>query len=296
VTTPAPKRPRFDHISLGVSDLARAMNFWDGALAALGWTRLWTQPHAAGYAPEGFEGEAPLALLEQAGAVRPEPGLHLALAAPDRAAVRAFHAAALAGGGVDDGAPGVREHYDPGYFAAFAVDPDGHRVEAVVHERVVEPTPDEALSEDVLARVRAARAAPGDAALQTDAAYACDGAGHEVLAAGFYDSAWALGVPEGSRRAFQICYASTLRNVGRLEEAEQLLSRHLERHPGDLEARCFRALTRLSAGEPDDAVAELLDVALELRGEPSSAGFWPALASYRDELTSRRPVGEDEEA
>ena len=66
----------------------------------------------------------------------PGAGFHLAFSAPDRAAVDAFHAAALAHGGSDDGPPGVRLHYDPGYYAAFVRDPDGHRHEAVVHEPV----------------------------------------------------------------------------------------------------------------------------------------------------------------
>ena len=63
----------------------------------------------------------------------PSQGMHLCFRAPDRAAVRAFHAAALRSGGRSDGEPGLRAQYHPDYFAAFVIDPDGHRVEAVCH-------------------------------------------------------------------------------------------------------------------------------------------------------------------
>ena len=64
----------------------------------------------------------------------PAAAHHLAFQAASRSAVDVFHAAALAHGGTCDGPPGIREHYDPGYYAAFVRDPDGHRLEAVVHE------------------------------------------------------------------------------------------------------------------------------------------------------------------
>jgi catechol 2,3-dioxygenase-like lactoylglutathione lyase family enzyme len=57
--------------------------------------------------------------------------VHVAFSAPDRATVDRFHAAALAAGGTDNGAPGLRPHYDPDYYGAFVLDPDGHNVEAV---------------------------------------------------------------------------------------------------------------------------------------------------------------------
>jgi catechol 2,3-dioxygenase-like lactoylglutathione lyase family enzyme len=127
----------FDHLSLGVADLDRAVAFYDAALGALGQVRLWRTARAAGYGPEGFTGEAPLAVIQHGADARaPGPGFHLALAARSREAVDRFHAAALATGGVDEGLPGIREHYDPGYYAAFVRDPDGHRLEAVLHERV----------------------------------------------------------------------------------------------------------------------------------------------------------------
>lgn len=60
-------------------------------------------------------------------------GQHIAFLAPDRAAVDAFYAVAMAAGGRDNGPPGLRPHYHPAYYAAFVLDPDGHRIEAVCH-------------------------------------------------------------------------------------------------------------------------------------------------------------------
>ena len=125
----------FDHLSLGVADLGRASAFYDAALGALGLVRLFQNPRSVCYGPPGFAGEAPFAIIAHGqGAHPPGSGFHLALAAPTREAVAAFHAAALAHGGVDEGPPGIRESYDPGYYAAFVRDPDGHRLEAVLHE------------------------------------------------------------------------------------------------------------------------------------------------------------------
>jgi len=123
--------PMLDHLSLGVTDLARAAAFYDGILAPLGYVRVWSAEDAVGYASPGEEDE--LALKARAGATGAGAGFHVAFVAPDPAAVRAFHAEALARGGIDDGAPGLRPRYGPGYYAAFVVDPDGHRIEAVHH-------------------------------------------------------------------------------------------------------------------------------------------------------------------
>lgn len=125
----------FDHISIGVSDLERSVKFYDATLGTLGYVRLWHTPRAAGYGHDGFEGEAPFALIAFGDEATPMMGLHLAFSALSREAVSAFHAAALASGGRCDGPPGIRENYDPGYYAAFVHDPDGHRLEAVIHER-----------------------------------------------------------------------------------------------------------------------------------------------------------------
>ncbi|MBX7191143.1 MAG: VOC family protein [Sandaracinaceae bacterium] len=133
-----------DHLSLGVADLERAAALYDAALAALGHVRLATSPRAVCYGPPGFTGEAPFAILLRTrdtppgGADRSAPGegFHLAFRASSRAGVDAFHAAALAHGGSDEGPPGIRAHYGPHYYAAFVRDVDGHRLEAVCHESV----------------------------------------------------------------------------------------------------------------------------------------------------------------
>jgi catechol 2,3-dioxygenase-like lactoylglutathione lyase family enzyme len=118
------------HISLGVTDLNRSAMFYDAALLPLGYVRVWTDATAIGYGPPG--GGDKLAIKLRDGAAAPGPGFHLALAAPDRASVDRFHEAALRHGGDDNGAPGLRPHYGPDYYAAFVVDPDGHHVEAVI--------------------------------------------------------------------------------------------------------------------------------------------------------------------
>jgi catechol 2,3-dioxygenase-like lactoylglutathione lyase family enzyme len=117
------------HLSFGVMDLDRAVTFYDAVMAPLGAVRVWSGAKGAGYGPPG--GEDRLALFAKVDASAPGPGFHLAFDAPDHAAVDAFHAAALANGGEDRGAPGPRPQYSPTYYAAFVTDPDGHKLEAV---------------------------------------------------------------------------------------------------------------------------------------------------------------------
>jgi catechol 2,3-dioxygenase-like lactoylglutathione lyase family enzyme len=120
------------HVSLGVADLGRAATFYDAVLRELGYVRVWTAATAVGYGPSG--GGDKLAIkLRDPGAILPGEGFHLAFSAPDHESVRRFHGAALRHGGRDNGAPGPRLHYGPDYYAAFVVDPDGHRIEAVVN-------------------------------------------------------------------------------------------------------------------------------------------------------------------
>jgi catechol 2,3-dioxygenase-like lactoylglutathione lyase family enzyme len=127
----------FDHLSLGVQDLDRSVKLYEAALAPLGLVLLWRTERAAGFGPHGFTGEAPFALVVPSeGSPGPTVGSHLAFSASCREAVRAFHGAALVAGAMDEGPPGIRDHYTPGYFAAFLRDPDGHRLEAVFHEPV----------------------------------------------------------------------------------------------------------------------------------------------------------------
>ena len=116
-------------LSFGVRDLDRSTPFYDAVTAALGYRRVWTSPNGVGYGLEPNMDK--LALLPRAAAAPPGPGFHLAFDAPDRAAVDAFHAAALACGGTCDGPPGLRPHYGETYYAAFVIDPDGYRLEAV---------------------------------------------------------------------------------------------------------------------------------------------------------------------
>lgn len=118
------------HLSFGVADLPRAVAFYDAALSALGYVRVWMTDTQAGYGLPG--GGDRLALkLQTSAVILPGPGFHLAFVAPSTVAVDRFHAAALACGGTDEGAPGLRPHYGPNYYAAFVRDPDGHKLEAV---------------------------------------------------------------------------------------------------------------------------------------------------------------------
>lgn len=123
-----------DHIGFQVSDFAASRSFYDRAFAPLGIALVMSVgpeetggPSHAGYGAGG----KPFFWIGDAG--RPQPGLHVALAVPDRATVDAFHAAALAAGGRDNGPPGIRAHYHPNYYGAFVLDPDGHNIEAVCH-------------------------------------------------------------------------------------------------------------------------------------------------------------------
>ncbi len=122
------------HLSFGVHDLARSAAFYDAVMAPLGYARVWTSEKAVGYGEPG--GGDRLALFARPGrVVAPGPGFHLAFDAPNRAAVDAFHAVALAAGGLDDGGPGYRPHYGDRYYAAFVCDPDGYKLEAVHQDR-----------------------------------------------------------------------------------------------------------------------------------------------------------------
>jgi catechol 2,3-dioxygenase-like lactoylglutathione lyase family enzyme len=118
------------HLSFGVEDLVRATAFYEQVLAPLGFVCVWRSGRASGFGAPG--GNDRLALFAKPGKARPPgEGFHLCFDAPNSAAVDAFHAAALAAGGTDAGAPGFREHYAPNYYAAFVIDPDGHKLEAV---------------------------------------------------------------------------------------------------------------------------------------------------------------------
>ena len=123
-----------DHISIAVRDLKKAEPFYASLLAPLGMTKLREWPDAA----VGFGKKYPEFWINKRTAmdrVTEDSGVHICLRAPDTASVDAFYAAALKAGGSSDGAPGLRPHYYPGYYAAFIRDADGNRIEAVTFLR-----------------------------------------------------------------------------------------------------------------------------------------------------------------
>jgi catechol 2,3-dioxygenase-like lactoylglutathione lyase family enzyme len=120
-----------DHIEFAVADIVRARAFYDQALAAVGVEVVMSVGTGArialGYGSEG----RPYFWVVQG---PPLTGhLHVAFTAKDRATVDAFHVAAIAAGGRDNGGPGLRPQYHANYYGAFAFDPDGHNIEAVCH-------------------------------------------------------------------------------------------------------------------------------------------------------------------
>lgn len=124
-----------DHVSLGVVDIDRSRSFYDAALRPLGLVRIVDFGNGRGSdygASPGVLG-VEFTITREAAFPTPAPGAHICFRAHDRAAVDAFFAAALEQGGQDDGAPGLRPVYHASYYAAFVLDPDGHRIEAVCH-------------------------------------------------------------------------------------------------------------------------------------------------------------------
>src|ERR1700722_4002422 len=119
-----------DHVTFGVSDIERSRAFYDRALPSLGIARLYVEDDCAGYGANdraffwiGLKGTA-------------QTGAHVAFVTADRETVDRFHQAALAAGGRDNGAPGLRPHYHANYYGAFVLDPDGHNIEAVCHRKI----------------------------------------------------------------------------------------------------------------------------------------------------------------
>jgi catechol 2,3-dioxygenase-like lactoylglutathione lyase family enzyme len=115
-----------DHINIGVVDLTESQAFYERALAPLRYTLMMVGVSGVGF---GRDGKPDFWISD-----RPPSGpLHIALAGENRAAVDAFHRAALAAGARDNGAPGLRPDYHASYYGAFVLDPDGNNVEAVTH-------------------------------------------------------------------------------------------------------------------------------------------------------------------
>jgi catechol 2,3-dioxygenase-like lactoylglutathione lyase family enzyme len=123
-----------DHIGFPVSDYARAKAFYTKVLAPLGYSLVMEvmQEERPGDRAAGFGANGkPDFWIGSEGALN-KP-VHIAIQGKDRATVDAFYKAALAAGGRDNGAPGLRAHYHPNYYGAFVLDPDGHNIEAVCH-------------------------------------------------------------------------------------------------------------------------------------------------------------------
>ena len=122
-----------DHITFGVTDFARSTEFYTRAFAPLGVTRLYDVPpeYSGGVRSCGYGDSRPWFWIAEQDATRGK--LHIALTAKSRAIVDAFYAEAIAAGGRDNGAPGLRPHYHENYYGAFILDPDGHNIEAVCH-------------------------------------------------------------------------------------------------------------------------------------------------------------------
>jgi catechol 2,3-dioxygenase-like lactoylglutathione lyase family enzyme len=124
-----------DHVGFAISNYERGKAFYGAALAPLGYTLIMeveAHQNQSGYPAAGYGiGRKPDFWIGGEGKL--EKPLHVAIVANDRSSVDAFHRAALAAGGKDNGAPGLRPHYHPNYYAAFVLDPDGHNIEAVCH-------------------------------------------------------------------------------------------------------------------------------------------------------------------
>lgn len=120
-----------DHIGLGVKNFTISRAFYEKALAPLGLGIIASGDTWGFIGEKSGKGGGDLWFGEYGTAASP---IHIAFAAPSKEAVDAFHKAALEAGGSDNGAPGYRNQYHPGYYGAFVLDPDGHNIEAVFHD------------------------------------------------------------------------------------------------------------------------------------------------------------------
>jgi len=123
------------HLSFAVVDLARSAAFYDAAFLPLGYVRVWADSSAVGYGLPGGGDRFAVRFRPKNEAV-PREGFHVAFAAPSREAVALFYDAALRHGGQDNGRPELCPEYGEHYFAAFVIDPDGYRIEAVINTPV----------------------------------------------------------------------------------------------------------------------------------------------------------------
>ncbi|CAH2409535.1 VOC family protein [Mesorhizobium escarrei] len=123
-----------DHLGITVSDFDASKAFYDKTMAPLGASLLYMVPqeYTGGAKVGGYGRDRPVFWLHQ-GKDKPKDRQHVAFTARSRAEVDAFHAAAIAAGGKDNGGPGLRPHYHASYYGAFVFDPDGNNIEAVCH-------------------------------------------------------------------------------------------------------------------------------------------------------------------
>lgn len=122
----------FSHVTLGTNDFARSKRFWEAVSGALDLPIFYQRDDRLCYGTA----TGPKIFIGNTFDGRPASGgngTHVAFLAKDRASVDAFHAAALANGGTDEGAPGLRPHYHPNYYGAYVRDPDGNKLQAVCH-------------------------------------------------------------------------------------------------------------------------------------------------------------------
>jgi catechol 2,3-dioxygenase-like lactoylglutathione lyase family enzyme len=124
-----------DHTGVAVSDYGKSKAFYTAALQPIGYAMLMEVPKefTGGVGVAGF-GEAPKPDFWIHEGQANKPPIHVAFRVDARAKVDAFYHAAIAAGGKDNGAPGIRAHYHPNYYGAFVLDPDGHNIEAVCHD------------------------------------------------------------------------------------------------------------------------------------------------------------------
>lgn len=123
-----------DHTGIVASDFERSKGFYSNALAAIGYGLLMELPAAVtGHTDVAGFGEPPKPDFWISRGIPNNPPVHVAFRVGSRALVDAFYQAAIASGGRDNGAPGLRPHYHPNYYGAFVLDPDGHNIEAVCH-------------------------------------------------------------------------------------------------------------------------------------------------------------------
>lgn len=123
-----------DHVSISVRSIARTKGFYVAVMAALGVAPVYERADAIGFGERnraGDDGHTYISVFESA-AASPDPRRHCCFRAGSKAQVDAFHAAGLAAGGQSAGAPGLRD-YHAGYYAAFLLDPEGNKIEAVLH-------------------------------------------------------------------------------------------------------------------------------------------------------------------